>query len=208
MAKTQEQAVTEVRAQAKWVRCSVRKARPVLDTIRGRTVPEARTVLAFSTQASAREIDKVLRSAVANAEANHRLYGDEMVISACYADEGPRLKRWKPRARGRADRFHKPSCHITIKLAPLAAVEFSAPPRAAVRKTKAPPAPPVEAEETKPAAEAPAETAEPSEEPAVEAKSKAPTRTAMKPRVKKADKAEAKPASAPKRKPRAKKAEE
>ena len=120
MAKTQETTISEVRAQAKWVRCSARKARLVLDTVRGRSVPEARTVLAFSTRDAAREIDKVLRSAVANAEANHGLYGDDMYISACYADEGPGLKRWKPRARGRADRIVKGSCHITIKLAPLA----------------------------------------------------------------------------------------
>ena len=86
MAKTQEATTVEVRAQAKWVRCSARKARLVLDTVRGRTVPEARTVLAFSTSDVAREIDKVLRSAVANAEANHGLYGDDMYVSACYAD--------------------------------------------------------------------------------------------------------------------------
>ena len=103
MAKTQEKTISEVRAQAKWVHCSARKARLVLDTIRGRGVPEARTVLAFSTRDVAREVDKVLRSAVANAEANHGFFGDDMVISACYADEGPGLKRWKPRARGRAD---------------------------------------------------------------------------------------------------------
>jgi len=71
MAKTQETTISEVRAQAKWVHCSARKARLVLDTIRGRGVPEARTVLAFSTRDVRREIDKVLRSAVANAEANH-----------------------------------------------------------------------------------------------------------------------------------------
>ena len=119
MAETQTQTIREVRAQAKWVHCSARKARLVLDTVRGRSVPEARTVLAFSTRDVARDIDKVLRSAVANAEANHGFFGDDMVISACYADEGPRLKRWKPRARGRADRIIKGTCHITIRLASL-----------------------------------------------------------------------------------------
>ena len=109
---------TEVRAEAKWVRTSARKARLVLEHIRGRTVPEARTVLAFSERAVAREIEGVLRSAVANAEANHGLVGDEMIVSAAYADEGPTLKRWRARARGRVSRINKRTCHITVKLAP------------------------------------------------------------------------------------------
>jgi large subunit ribosomal protein L22 len=107
----------EVRAQAKYVRTSARKARIVLDHIRGRTVPEARTVLAFTPRAVASEIDKVLRSAVANAEANHSLIGDELVVTAAYADEGPTMKRWRPRARGRAARIMKRTCHITVVLA-------------------------------------------------------------------------------------------
>jgi large subunit ribosomal protein L22 len=106
----------EVRAEAKWVRTSARKARVVLENIRGRTVPEARTVLAFTQRAAAREVEKVLRSAVANAEANHGLVGDELVVSAAYADEGPTIKRWRPRARGRAARIFKRTCHITIRL--------------------------------------------------------------------------------------------
>lgn len=107
----------EVRAQAKWVRTSPRKARVVLEHIRGRTVPEARTVLAFTPRAAARDIEKVLKSAVANAEANHGLVGDDLVVAAAYADEGPVLKRFRPRARGRVGRILKPTCHITIKLA-------------------------------------------------------------------------------------------
>ena len=107
----------EVRAQAKWVRTSARKARLVLEHIRGRTVPEARTVLAFSERAVARDIELVLRSAVANAEANHGLVGDELVVSAAYADEGPTLKRWRARARGRVARIRKRTCHITVELA-------------------------------------------------------------------------------------------
>jgi len=106
----------QVRAEAKWVRLSARKARVVLAHIRGRSVPEARTVLAFTQRAAANEIEKVLKSAVANAEANHGLIGDELVVAATYADEGPTLKRWKPRARGRADRIFKRTCHITIVL--------------------------------------------------------------------------------------------
>jgi large subunit ribosomal protein L22 len=95
---------------------SPRKARLVIEHIRGRSVPEARTVLAFTQRAAAREIEKVLSSAVANAEANHDLDGDELVVSAAYVDEGPAMKRWRPRARGRAARIRKPTCHITVKL--------------------------------------------------------------------------------------------
>jgi large subunit ribosomal protein L22 len=107
----------KVRAQAKWVRTSARKARLVLDHIRGRSVPEARTILAFTSRAAATDVEKVLRSAVANAEANHGLDGDELVVEAAYADEGPTLKRWKPRARGRVNRIKKRTCHVTLVLA-------------------------------------------------------------------------------------------
>jgi large subunit ribosomal protein L22 len=110
----------EVRAEAKWVRSSPRKARLVVEHIRGRTVPEARTVLAFSERAVARDVEKVLRSAVANAEANHGLVGDDLVVSAAYVDEGPTIKRWRPRARGRVARIRKRTCHITVKLRPVA----------------------------------------------------------------------------------------
>ena len=106
----------EVRAQARWLRIAPRKARLVVEHIRGRTVPEARTVLAFTPRAAAREIEKVLASAVANAEANHGLIGDELVVSAAYVDEGPTLKRWRARARGRAARIKKHTCHVTIRL--------------------------------------------------------------------------------------------
>jgi large subunit ribosomal protein L22 len=105
-----------VRAQAKWVRTSARKARLVLDHIRGRSVPEARTILAFTSRAAATDIEKVLRSAVANAESNLGLDGDELLVEAAYADEGPTLKRWKPRARGRVNRIRKRTCHVTLVL--------------------------------------------------------------------------------------------
>ena len=108
---------TQVRAEAKYVRLSARKARVVLDHIRGRSVPEARTILAFTPRAAATDIEKVLRSAVANAEANHGLDGDDLVVEAAYADEGPTLKRWKPRARGRVNRIRKRTCHVTLVLA-------------------------------------------------------------------------------------------
>jgi large subunit ribosomal protein L22 len=109
----------EVRAEAKWVRVSPRKARLVVEHIRGRSVPEARTVLAFTQRAAAREIEKVLGSAVANAESNPNLNwnGDDLVVSAAYVDEGPTIKRWRARARGRVARIRKRTCHITIKVA-------------------------------------------------------------------------------------------
>jgi large subunit ribosomal protein L22 len=107
-----------VRAQAKWVRTSARKARVVLEHIRGRSVPEARTILAFTQRAAATDIEKVLRSAVANAEANHGLDGDELIVEAAFVDEGPVIKRWRPRARGRVARIRKPTCHITVRLVP------------------------------------------------------------------------------------------
>jgi large subunit ribosomal protein L22 len=106
----------EVKAVAKWVHTSPRKARLVVEHIRGRSVPEARTVLAFTQRAAARDVAKVLSSAVANAEANHNLVGDDLIVAAAYVDEGPVLKRWRARARGRAARIQKPTCHITIKL--------------------------------------------------------------------------------------------
>ncbi len=214
MAQVQQKERSVVRAQAKWVHGSARKARLVLDMIRGRSVPEARTVLAFSTRAAARDIDKVLRSAVSNAEMNHGQVGDDMIIAACYADEGPRLKRWKPRARGRADRFIKQTCHITIELSsfesetaegrptkPAAVVETPKP--AAPAAPVAPPVPPGDTGPEAPAAEAPEE------------KPKTARKRTSKPSAKKTEKAEAekgeakpKPKAASRRKPRAKKAEE
>jgi len=115
-----EQTRQEVKAAAKWVRISPRKARLVVEHIRGRGVPEARTVLAFTPRAAAREVEKLLKSAVANAEANHDLIGDDLVVSAAYVDEGPVFKRWRARARGRAARIRKRTCHITLKLSPVA----------------------------------------------------------------------------------------
>jgi large subunit ribosomal protein L22 len=120
-ARTEPQQVEErpeVRASGQYLRIAPRKARLVVDHIRGRTVPEARTVLAFTPRAAAREIEKVLSSAVANAEANHGLIGDELVITAAYVDEGPVIKRWRARARGRVARITKRTCHVTLRLAP------------------------------------------------------------------------------------------
>jgi large subunit ribosomal protein L22 len=137
---TQAPPQTQVRAQAKWVRMSARKARLVLDNVRGRTVPEARTVLAFTPRAAAREIDRVLASAVANAESAHGLDGDELVVVAAYADEGPTLKRWRARARGRVNRIRKRTCHITIVVAGNPASGRPRPQKAAKPQAEAAPA--------------------------------------------------------------------
>jgi large subunit ribosomal protein L22 len=118
-----------VGATARFVHVTPRKARLVADHIRGRTVPEARTILAFMTRAAARDIEKVLRSAVANAESNPNLRwnGDDLVIASVYVDEGPTTKRWQQRARGRVSQILKRTCHITIKLEPAPEPVASAP---------------------------------------------------------------------------------
>src|SRR3954462_15405925 len=116
MAAVEQQRI--VRANAKDVRSSARKARLITDLIRGRSVPEARTILAFSSRAVAKDVEKVLRSAVANAESRSDLHwsGDTLVVETAYVDEGPTLKRFRPRARGSASPIRKRMCHITIEL--------------------------------------------------------------------------------------------
>ena len=131
------QAREDVQAVAKFVRVSPRKVRLVADHIRGRSVPEARSILAFTPRAAARELEKVLRSAVANAEANPNRHwnGDELYVKAVFVDDGPTIKRWRARARGRVNRIFKRTCHITVKLDQLERVEAApkAPPKAAAR---------------------------------------------------------------------------
>ena len=105
------------RAVAKYVRSSAFKVREVLDLVRGKSYSEAREILSFSERRISDTIAKCLDSAVANAEHNDELDGDELFIAACYADEGPTLKRWRPRARGRATRIRKRTCHITMVVA-------------------------------------------------------------------------------------------
>jgi ribosomal protein L22 len=107
-----------VRAHAKYVRTSARKARLVCDHIRGKSVDEARAILAFTPRAVARDWSKLLESAVANAEHNHELVGDDLKVLAAFADEGPTLKRFRPRAMGRATRIRKRTSHLTITLTP------------------------------------------------------------------------------------------
>ncbi len=110
--KTNERPGT--RARASYVRISAYKAREVLDLIRGKSCAEAQDILAFCERDVAQPISKVLDSALANAGHNDGLDADELYVSACYADEGPTLKRWRPRARGRATRIRKRTCHITV----------------------------------------------------------------------------------------------
>jgi ribosomal protein L22 len=108
----------QVRAQAKYVRTSARKARLVCDHIRGKSVEEAFAILAHTPRAVAEDWRKLLQSAVANAEHNHELVGDDLRIIAVHADEGPTLKRFRPRAMGRATRIRKRTSHLTITLTP------------------------------------------------------------------------------------------
>ena len=119
MAATETPAVQTVKATAKFVRVSPRKARLVADHIRGRSVPEARTILAFTERAAAVDVEKVLSSAVANAESNPALHwnGDDLVVHSVFVDAGPTLKRWRARARGRVARIKKRTCHITVQVA-------------------------------------------------------------------------------------------
>jgi large subunit ribosomal protein L22 len=186
---------TEVKAQARYVRTGPRKAQLVVEQIRGRTVPEARTILAFTTRAAARDVRLVLDSAVANAESNHGLLGDDLVVSAAFVGEGPTLKRWRPRARGRASKINKRTCHITIMLAQ--------PGGGALPALKpVPPPQPVQApeatEQVEEAAAKPKRAAKPKAEP----KEKAPKGAAKSKAGDETDEpaAEAKPKRAPRRK--------
>jgi large subunit ribosomal protein L22 len=106
--------VSSARAVAKYVRISPYKVREVLDLIRGYDAERAQDILKFCERDAAITVGKVLASAMANAEHDSGMAGDELFVSACYADEGPTLKRWRPRARGRATRIRKRTCHITV----------------------------------------------------------------------------------------------
>lgn len=114
-AKARPAAVTtSTRATARYVRVSAYKVREVLDLVRGCDVERAREVLQFCERDAAILVGKVLASAVANAEHNDSINPEELYVSACYADEGPTIKRWRPRARGRATRIRKRTCHLTV----------------------------------------------------------------------------------------------
>jgi large subunit ribosomal protein L22 len=107
----------EVTAKHKGARVSAQKARLVVDQIRGKRVDEALNILAYSSKKSANLVKKVLDSAIANAEHNNGFDVDELMVSTVFVDEGMTMKRIKPRAKGRADRILKRSCHITVKVA-------------------------------------------------------------------------------------------
>lgn len=107
-----------VKAQARYVRTSARKARIVCDNIRGKDVTEAQAILAFTPRAVAKPWAKLLTSAIANAEHNHELLSEDLRVLAVYADEGPTIKRFRPRAMGRATSIRKRTSHLSIALAP------------------------------------------------------------------------------------------
>ena len=106
-----------VSATAKYLRGSTRKARLVVQAIKGRSVEEAAALLRFMPQYAAKNIARVLKSATANAENNHNLSAEDLFVADAIADEGPTIKRWRPRAQGRAFPIHKPMTHITIVVA-------------------------------------------------------------------------------------------
>ncbi len=106
-----------VSATARYLRGSTRKANLVVAAIRGRRVEEAAALLRFMPQNAARDVERVLKSATANAENNHNLSAEDLIVADAQANEGPTIKRWRPRAQGRAFPIHKPMTHITIVVA-------------------------------------------------------------------------------------------
>ena len=116
--------VAGARSTHKFARLSASKARVVLDLIRDDDLEQAREELQFCDRGAATVISKVLESAVSNAENNENLSADELYVAECWADEGPTLKRWRPRARGRATRINKRTCHITVVVAQLSEEEL------------------------------------------------------------------------------------
>jgi large subunit ribosomal protein L22 len=192
-------ALPGARAVARHVRISATKARRMVNLVRGLPAKDALTVLQFAPQAASTPVYKVLASAIANAENNERLDPDSLLVAEAYVDEGPTLKRFRPRAQGRAYRIRKRTCHITITVESIATAAPGRPSKAVAGvpapARKAPAgkvvAEPVEVEETateaaepakKAAKKAPATKAAAAEEPAAEAKpaKKAPAKKAAK----------------------------
>ncbi|MGH2993028.1 MAG: 50S ribosomal protein L22 [Solirubrobacterales bacterium] len=108
-----------VRASARYLRTSPRKVRLVADQVRGLPIDDARALLQFSPRGAARDVAKLLDSAAANAENNHELVADDLRIAEIYVDEGPTLRRWRPRARGRATKIDRRTSHLTLALTPV-----------------------------------------------------------------------------------------
>ena len=194
-----EEPRTQVRAEARYVRTAPRKAQLVTEQIRGRTVPEARTILAFMTRDAARDVERVLSSAVANAEANHNLDGDDLYVSLAVVGAWPTLKRWRARARGRVARIKKRTCHITIALAlPEGGVIPAPRPAPAPAPATEPPAEEVAKPKRAPARKKAEEKPAAEEAPAVEKKPKTTRKRTTKPKVDE-PKAEAEAKPRPKR---------
>jgi large subunit ribosomal protein L22 len=152
-------ALPGARAVARHVRISPSKARRVINLVRGLPAREALTVLQFAPQAASEQVYKVLASAIANAENNERLDPDALLVSEAYVDEGPTLKRFRPRAQGRAYRIRKRTCHITVAVEAVQAntrARKAAPGKKAAAKqtaAKQPAADETAAKQTAPAAE-------------------------------------------------------
>jgi large subunit ribosomal protein L22 len=122
MANTSENGRDEapmVRASARYLRVAPRKARLVADQVRGLPIDDARSLLDFSSRGAARDIRNLLDSAAANAENNHDLVADDLRVAEIRVDEGPTLRRWRARARGRATRVEKRTCHVSVALQPV-----------------------------------------------------------------------------------------
>ena len=124
-ARPAEPSAVSARAVARYVRTSPYKVREVLDLIRGHQVDRAQEILRFSERDAATLVSKVLASAVANAEHTDQVVSDDLYVSACFADEGPTLKRWRPRARGRATRIRKRTSHVTVIVSRLPETELA-----------------------------------------------------------------------------------
>src|SRR6476646_10549798 len=134
------QAAPGARAVARHVRLSATKARRVVNLVRGLPAKEALTVLQFAPQSASEPVYKVLASAIANAENNERLDPDSLLVSEAYVDEGPTLKRFRPRAQGRAYRIHKRTCHITVVVESVPARQARGAKAAPAKAAKAAPA--------------------------------------------------------------------
>jgi len=156
-------------ASARYVRITPLKARRVVDLVRGIPVDQALSILEFAPQAAAETVHKVLRSAVANAETTEGLDTHDLVVSVAQVDEGPTMKRWRPRAQGRATRINKRTSHITLAVEP--AASLAPQPKAPAKKAAAKKAP---------ATKAAASSAQTDEQPAKKTAKKAPAKKAAK----------------------------
>jgi large subunit ribosomal protein L22 len=186
----------EARAQARYVRVTPMKARRVIDLIRGMQAVDAQAVLRFAPQAASEPVGKVLASAIANAANNHGMDARELVVTEAFVDEGPTMKRIRPRAQGRAYRIRKRSSHITVVVGDGVAVVKPMPSKKAISKAVADDAPEVKA----PAKKAPAKKAAENKAPAAKKApaKKAPAKKAAEAKAPAAKKAPAKTTTAKK----------